>query len=85
MSFVCLLVSLQFHTDKPLTQLGCYQLCQFISSLENFKHFFFPACVIFPFPRLGSVWKGMLRMGGLGGRDYNRTGCSLAMYFWNRF
>lgn len=60
--------------DQPFTQLCCYQLCQFISSLVNFKHFFFPLCnlffFIFPPERLRKVWKGMFKMGGVNGNGY---------------
>lgn len=42
---VFLFVLFYTETNQPFTRLCCYQLCQFISSLVNFKHFF-SLCVI---------------------------------------
>lgn len=48
------------HGDQPFTQLCCYQLCQSISSLVNFKHFF-PLCNLFFLFSPLRIEKGMER------------------------
>lgn len=83
---VFLFVLFYTETNQPFTRLCCYQLCQFISSLVNFKHFFFPLCNLPP-PRLRKVWKGIFKMGGVNSNGYmlSRPDCDIRMYFWKRF